>query len=117
MYLSYEGAAEGLEGSSKGTVSLDGQETSEMVENTGTMSVHALSECRWRLETGRVTRYRDATVKEGALNRKRTTKAKPSVFMGESTSKDAPAPASCHTCISPLQWFSLYTCTTEHGPL
>lgn len=49
MYLSYEGAAEGLEGSSKGTVSLDGQETSEMVENTGTMSVHALSECRWRL--------------------------------------------------------------------
>lgn len=29
MYLSYEGAAEGLEGSSKGTVSLDGQETSE----------------------------------------------------------------------------------------
>lgn len=43
MYLSYEGAAEGLEGSSKGTVSLDGQETSETVENTGTMSVHALS--------------------------------------------------------------------------
>lgn len=42
MYLSYEGAAEGLEDSGKGTVSLDGQETSEMVGSTGTMSVHAL---------------------------------------------------------------------------
>lgn len=48
MYLSYEGAAEDLEDSGKGTVSLDGQEISEMVESTGTVS-SCPSGCRWRL--------------------------------------------------------------------
>lgn len=118
MYLSHEGAAEGLEDSRKKGHCLlrwardlrNGPEHRHYVSSRPSLNAGG----GW--ETGRVTRYRDdAIVKQGALNRK-NNKAKPNVFIGESTSKDEPAPASCHTCISALKWFSLYTCVMDHPP-
>lgn len=53
-----------MEDSSEGTVSLDGQETSERVQNTGTVSIAWPSlNAGGGWETGRVTRCTEAIVK------------------------------------------------------
>lgn len=62
MYLSFEGTAEGLEDSHEG-------KRPQKWSRTQARSVSCPS-LNGRWETGRVTQYRDAIVKQGALTKK-----------------------------------------------
>lgn len=104
MYLSYEGSAEGLEDSSS-----EGKRPQKWFR-TQALSVSCPSlNAGGGWETGRVTRYTDAIVNQGALNRKKELQKPSPVCSYEK--------APVRMCISTLKQLGFHPCAREHGPL